>query len=84
MNGEFQNPNEDPGLQKRLILVFAVTFVIILATQPLLRKFAPQLAEKPKEEQQQSQPAPSGGPGTAPPTASATTAAASPQSAADH
>ncbi|MDP9268548.1 MAG: membrane protein insertase YidC [Acidobacteriota bacterium] len=61
MNGDFQNPNEDPGLQKRLILVFAITFAIILVTQPLLRKFAPQLVEKPKEEQQQNQPAAGGG-----------------------
>jgi len=60
LNSDFQNPNEDPGLQKRLILVFAVTFVIILATQPLLRKFAPQLAPPDKQEekkQEQTQPA---------------------------
>lgn len=61
LNGEPHNPKEDPGLQKRLILVFALTFVIILATQPLLRKFAPQLVEPPKQAQQPNQPGAGGG-----------------------
>jgi YidC/Oxa1 family membrane protein insertase len=69
LNGAPQNPQDDPGLQKRLILVFAITFVIILATQPLLRKFAPQLASQDdkKTEQTQSQSAanPSATPGAA-------------------
>lgn len=57
MNDDFKNPQEDPSLQKRLLLVFALTFAIILATQPLLRKFAPQLVEPPKPEQRQNAPA---------------------------
>ncbi|HSE47997.1 MAG TPA: membrane protein insertase YidC [Terriglobales bacterium] len=67
MNEQLQNPNEDPGLQKRLLLVFALTFVIILATQPLLRKFAPQVLEPPKQEQ--NQPAAGGGQPAANPAA---------------
>jgi YidC/Oxa1 family membrane protein insertase len=39
--------------------VFAITFVIILATQPLLRKFAPQLAPQ-EEKKAEVQPAASG------------------------
>lgn len=70
MTDQLQNPQDDPGLQKRLLLVFALTFVIILATQPLLRKFAPQLVEPPKQEQQQNQPAAGGGQPAAGPSAS--------------
>jgi len=39
---EFQNPQQDPGTEKRLLLVFALTFVVILASQPLLKKYLPQ------------------------------------------
>jgi len=39
---EYQNPQQEPGADKRLLLVFALTFAIILLFQPLLRKYAPQ------------------------------------------
>jgi len=36
---DFQNPQQDPGTERRLLLVFALTFLIILASQPLLKKY---------------------------------------------
>ena len=36
---EFQNPQQDPGTERRLLLVFALTFLVILAFQPLLKKY---------------------------------------------
>jgi YidC/Oxa1 family membrane protein insertase len=74
---EYQNPQNEPGGEKRLLLVFLVTFVLMLGIQPLLKlpllkKFFPQLA------QQSSQPAPtqSSPASPAPPTTAAAPAAA--------
>jgi YidC/Oxa1 family membrane protein insertase len=39
---EFQNPQQEPGTERRLLLVFALTFLVIMLFQPLLKKFAPQ------------------------------------------
>jgi YidC/Oxa1 family membrane protein insertase len=50
---EYQNPQQEPGSEKRLLLVFLVTFVLMLGMQPLLKKYFPQPATPP----QQSQPA---------------------------
>src|SRR5579862_2211791 len=43
-------------MEKRLLLVFALTFLIIVAFQPLLKKYGPQPAPE-KPAQSQSQPA---------------------------
>ncbi len=51
---EFKNPQQDPGLERRLLLVFALTFLIILAVQPILKRFAPAAPEEPKPVQQQA------------------------------
>ena len=39
---EFHNPQQEPGTERKLLLVFALTFLIILAFQPLLKKYLPQ------------------------------------------
>jgi YidC/Oxa1 family membrane protein insertase len=39
---DFQNPQNEPGTEKRLLLVFALTFLVILVFQPLLKKYLPQ------------------------------------------
>ena len=52
---EFQNPQQEPGTERRLLLVFALTFVIVMLTQPLLKKYAPKPESAP---QQQAQNAP--------------------------
>jgi YidC/Oxa1 family membrane protein insertase len=51
---DIQNPQHEPGSEKRLMLVFVLTFVVMLAFQPLLKKYMPQPAAP---QQQQSQPA---------------------------
>ncbi len=45
-------------MEKRLLLVFAITFLIILISQPLLKKYLPQTPETkpPAQSQSQSQP----------------------------
>jgi len=65
---DFPNPpQQDPGIERRLLLVFALTFLIILAVQPLLMKklgVKEQPAE-PENKSAQTAPPPSAPPGTA-------------------
>lgn len=42
---EFQNPQQEPGMERRLLLVFVLTFVVIALAQPLLKKYLPQPAQ---------------------------------------
>jgi YidC/Oxa1 family membrane protein insertase len=49
---EFQNPQQEPGTERRLLLVFALTFLIILASQPLLKKYGPKPQEGPRPVEQ--------------------------------
>jgi YidC/Oxa1 family membrane protein insertase len=51
---DIQNPQHEPGSEKRLMLVFLLAFILMLAMQPLLKKYFPQPVTPP----QQSQPAP--------------------------
>jgi YidC/Oxa1 family membrane protein insertase len=54
---EFQNPQQEPGTERRLLLVFALTFLIIMLFQPLLKKYGPQPpAPKPEASQPQNPP----------------------------
>jgi YidC/Oxa1 family membrane protein insertase len=39
---DFQNPQQEPGMERRLLLVFALTFLVILLFQPILKKYLPQ------------------------------------------
>ena len=48
---DFQNPQQEPGTERRLLLVFALTFLIILASQPLLKKYGPKTPEPPEQTQ---------------------------------
>ena len=51
---EFKNPQQEPGAERRLLLVFVLTFVVLIIFQPLLKKFFPQ----PPAPQTQNQPVP--------------------------
>ena len=51
---DFKNPQQEPGAERRLLLVFVLTFVVLIIFQPLLKKYFPQ-APAP---QTQNQPAP--------------------------
>jgi YidC/Oxa1 family membrane protein insertase len=61
---EYQNPQQEPGSEKRLLLIFLVTFVIMLAFQPLLKKFLP-TPPPPQQQPAQSVPAQPAPPATA-------------------
>ena len=52
---EFQNPQQEPGMERRLLLVFALTFLVIVLFQPLLKKYFPQPAPPPTQSQTQIQ-----------------------------
>ena len=67
---EYQNPQHEPGSEKRLLLIFLVTFVIMLAFQPLLKRFLP-TPPAPQQLPAQSKPA-------QPATSTAETATAAP------
>jgi YidC/Oxa1 family membrane protein insertase len=38
---EFQNPQQEPGTEKRLVLVFILTFLVILGFQAFTKKYGP-------------------------------------------
>ena len=71
---EFQNPQQEPGTERRLLLVFALTFLVIMLFQPLMKKYGPKQPE-PKPEASQPQNPPTAQPQTQPAIAAATTAA---------
>jgi YidC/Oxa1 family membrane protein insertase len=62
---EYKNPQQEPGSERRLLLIFLVTFVVILAFQPLFKKYFPQLAA-PQQQSQPAQPQAPAGAATAP------------------
>lgn len=51
---DFQNPQQEPGTERRLLLVFVLTFVVILAFQPLFKKYLPQATTPPQQQTQQA------------------------------
>jgi YidC/Oxa1 family membrane protein insertase len=71
---DFQNPQQEPGAERRLLLVFLLTFVVLIIFQPLLKKFFPQPAPAEKPVPAQTALAPSTTP--AAPTSSAAVVAA--------
>ncbi len=52
---EFQNPQQEPGMERRLLLVFALTFLVIVLFQPILKKYFPQATTPAPAPQTQSQ-----------------------------
>jgi YidC/Oxa1 family membrane protein insertase len=70
---DFQNPQQEPGTEKRLVLVFILTFLVILAFQPLLKKYGPQpAAPQPLNQTSQTQPSSSSPSGSAASSAAST------------
>ncbi len=67
-----QNPQHDPGMERRLLLVFVLTFAVLLISQPLLMKYIkpPQTApQEQKEQKAQPATAPTPSPSAAVPAA---------------
>jgi len=44
---DFKNPQQEPGAERRLLLVFLLTFVVLIIFQPLLKKYLPQAPAPP-------------------------------------
>jgi YidC/Oxa1 family membrane protein insertase len=66
---DIQNPQHEPGNEKRLMLVFLLTFIVMLAFQPFFKKYLPQPVTPPPQQNQPVQ--------AQRPTTAATTAAPS-------
>ena len=47
---DFQNPQQEPGTERRLLLVFVLTFVVLIIFQPLLKKYLPQAPAAPQKQ----------------------------------
>jgi YidC/Oxa1 family membrane protein insertase len=45
---EFNNPQQEPGMERRLLLVFALTFLVIILFQPVLKKYFPSAVPSPE------------------------------------
>ena len=54
---DFQNPHQEPGNERRLLFVFVLTFLAIMAFQPLLKKYFPQPPAAPQNQTATTQPA---------------------------
>ncbi len=52
---EFNNPQQEPGMDRKLLIVFALTFLVLIFFQPLLKKYAPQPPAKPESSQSAQQ-----------------------------
>jgi YidC/Oxa1 family membrane protein insertase len=53
---EYQNPQLEPGSERKLLLIFLLTFVVMLVFQPLLKKYFPQPAKPEQAQASQTQP----------------------------
>ncbi len=57
---EFNNPQQEPGIDRKLLIAFALTFLVIMLFQPLLKKYGPQppaKQEQPVTQNPSAQPA---------------------------
>jgi YidC/Oxa1 family membrane protein insertase len=52
---EFKNPQQEPGMDRKLLLVFALTFLVMMLFQPLMKKYGPQPPAKPENPQPAAQ-----------------------------
>jgi YidC/Oxa1 family membrane protein insertase len=77
---QYYNPQQEPGSERRLLIVFALTFVVLLVFQPLLSRYLRQNQPAESEQKQKTEataPVPAPHP-TVPPSNSAAPAAKSP------
>lgn len=54
---EYHNPQQEPGTERRLLLVFAVTFLVILISQAVLQRYGPKPGVQPEQRQAVAAPA---------------------------
>jgi YidC/Oxa1 family membrane protein insertase len=48
---QYQNPQQEPGAERKLILVLVLTFLGFIVFQALLKKYSPQLSPQPAQNQ---------------------------------
>ncbi len=72
---EYRNPQTEPGSEKRLLLIFLISFVFMLLAQPLLKKYFP--TPPPPQKIAQAEQTPPAPPATKP-TSSAPVGASAP------
>jgi YidC/Oxa1 family membrane protein insertase len=53
---EYHNPQQEPGMERKLLLIFGLTFLVIILFQPLLKKYGPQPAPEPEKKTQSAAP----------------------------
>ena len=62
---ELQGPQQEPGMERRLLLAFALTFLIIVISQPLMKKYGPKepapVTQSAPQVAAQNPPSPTGG-----------------------
>jgi YidC/Oxa1 family membrane protein insertase len=80
---DFPNPQQDPGVERRLLLVFALTFLVIILFQPLLKKYLPQPASTPAQTPAQPSAQPAAQSTTQPPAVAMPASGASKQAVAE-
>jgi len=68
---DFQTPNQDPGAERRLLLTFALTFVVIFITQQLISKYYKPAAPA-RQHTEQTQQTQNSSPSASTPTAATT------------
>jgi YidC/Oxa1 family membrane protein insertase len=78
---EFNNPQQEPGMERRLLLVFALTFLVIILFQPLLKKYLPQSTAPAPEAPAAAQPSAQTAAATTPPVSAPATGASKQASA---
>jgi YidC/Oxa1 family membrane protein insertase len=79
---EYRNPQTEPGSEKRLLLIFLVSFVFMLLAQPLLKKYFPTPPPPQKIAQtEQTPPAPPASTAASPTTATPSAPAVTKQAA---
>jgi YidC/Oxa1 family membrane protein insertase len=61
---EYQNPQHEPGNERRLLLIFLVAFMAMILFEPLLKKYLPQPAAPPQHTQTETHPTPAPAPTT--------------------
>ncbi len=75
---DYKNPQQEPGAEKRLMLVFLLTFIVLIIFQPLLKKYMPQAVTSP----QKAAPATSSTSASAPPSGAPVVSMADPSAVA--
>jgi YidC/Oxa1 family membrane protein insertase len=80
---QYHNPQQEPGSERRLLLVFALTFVVLIVFQPLLSRYLHQgqPAQPPGQKAPATQPPPAAQPPASAPEPKAAAPASAPPTA---